>query len=99
MGDGTAPSAPIALAALPAPQDSPSGGAGPVLTVQQTGGILRMVDTGIDQAPLLVQVQLADESYLAFTDPHYARIYYRQSLEPAAGHQPAPGRRRPGYSG
>jgi hypothetical protein len=79
MGDGTAPSAPIALAALPAPQDSPSGGAGPVLTVQQTGGTLRMVDTGIDLAPLQVAVQSTGGSDLAFTDPHYARIYYRQA--------------------
>lgn len=77
MGDGTGPTSPIRLAALPAPQDSPSGGAGPVVTA--TGGALKMVDTGIDQAPLQVQVQSADGSTLAFTDAHYARIYYRQA--------------------
>ena len=79
MGDGTAPSAPIALGALPAPQDSPSGGAGPVLTAP--GPTLKMVDTGIDLAPVQVAVQSTGGSDLDFTDPHYARIYYRRASD------------------
>ena len=41
------------------------------------------MDSGIDQAPLSVQVLDANSNVLPVTDAHYARIYYRQKASNA----------------
>jgi hypothetical protein len=69
-------SAAVTLSSLPAPTDGPSSGAGP--QVSAPNGVAALVDTGIDQSPLSVQVLDANSNPLPLTDPHYARIYYRQ---------------------
>jgi hypothetical protein len=82
FGTGTLQSAPVTLANLPAPTDPPSTSTqGP--QVAAPGGIAQPVDSGIDQAPLSVQVLDANSNVLPVTDSHYARIYYRQKASNA----------------
>jgi hypothetical protein len=77
FGTGTAQSAVVTLANLPVPTDPPStSNQGPQVTAP--GGIAQPVDSGIDQAPLSVQVLDTNSNVLPVTDSHYARIYYRQ---------------------
>jgi hypothetical protein len=82
FGIGTAQSAPVTLGNLPVPTDPPStNNQGP--QVSAPGMIAQPVDSGIDQAPLSVQVLDANGSVLPVTDPHYARLYYRQKASNA----------------
>jgi hypothetical protein len=92
FGTSTPPSNTVTLSKLSPPTDGPSNGnQGP--QVAAPAGIATPVDSGIDQAPLSVQVLGADGSVLSFADPHYGRVYYRQKasnalvtgLLPAAG--------------
>ena len=77
-----AQSAAVTLTNLPAPQDPPSSGQqGPTVTVPN--GIAQPVDSGIDQAPLSVQVIDGNGNVLPTDDPHYARLYYRQKASTA----------------
>ncbi len=92
FGTGTPQSAVVTLADVPAPTDPPSTGSqGPQVTAPN--GVAQPVDSGIDQAPLSVQVLDTNGNVLPVTDSHYARLYYRQKrsnalvtgLLPAAG--------------
>ena len=62
----------------------------PAIATTSTGGVAAPVDTGIDQAPLSVQVLDTNSEPLPTTDPSYQRIYYRDEHHQHAGHQPVP---------
>jgi RTX calcium-binding nonapeptide repeat (4 copies) len=82
FGTGGPQSAVVTLANLPTPTDPPSTSSqGPQVTVP--GGIAQPVNSGIDQAPLSVQVLDTSSNVLPVADPHYARIYYRQKASNA----------------
>jgi len=82
FGTGGPQSAVVTLANLPTPTDPPSTSSqGPQVTVP--GGIAQPVNSGIDQAPLSVQVLDTNGNVLPVADPHYARIYYRQKASNA----------------
>ncbi len=68
------------LAALPAPVEPlPASNQGPVVTVP--GGLTAaLAATGLDQAPLSVQVNDANGNVLPATAPDNARLYYRKQL-------------------
>ena len=66
----------MTLADLPAPA-APTNASGPQIAATSTGGVAAPVDTGIDQAPLSVQVLDTNSEPLPPTDPSYQRIYYR----------------------
>jgi hypothetical protein len=82
LGPAGAPSPAITLSGLPAPPD-PTNVSGPVIAATSTDRTARPVDSGLDQAPLSVQV-LAEINGstgppLPFTDPSYQRIFYRDN--------------------
>jgi len=77
FGTSTPPPSTVTLANLTAPTDPPSNSTqGP--QVAAPGGIATPVNSGVDQAPLSVQVLDTNGNALPVTDPHYARLYYRQ---------------------
>ena len=80
FGGNVLPSPKVTLAPLPAAQVVAGDVDGPAVSVQQTGGTATPVDTGIDQSPLLVQVEDGSGGFIQDnTDPHFARIYYRKN--------------------
>ncbi len=83
FGANQSQSAPITLGQLPAPQAAPSTNTEGPQVGTTNSGIAAMVASGIDQAPLSVQVLDANSNVLPVADPHYGRIYYRQSLDNA----------------
>ena len=92
FGTGTPQSAPVTLA-RPADPHGPAEHRRRVRRSPRPTGSAQPVISGIDQAPLSVQVLDANSNVLPVTDPHYARFYYRQKssnalvtgLLPAAG--------------
>ncbi len=77
FGAGQAQSSAVTLASLPVPTDPPSTSAqGP--QVAAPSGIATPVSSGIDQAPLSVQVLDDNGNVLPVSDAHYPRLYYRQ---------------------
>jgi hypothetical protein len=64
------------LSSLPAPA-APTNASGPQIAAASSGGIAAPVDSGVDQAPLSVQVLDNNSEPLPASDPSYQRIYYR----------------------
>jgi hypothetical protein len=80
LGPTGNPSPPITLSSLPAPPDPTTANiSGPDIAATSSNQNAQPVDSGVDQAPLSVQVQITGGSDLPFTDPSYQRIYYRNS--------------------
>jgi len=81
LGPTGTPSPPLTLSSLHAPTD-PTNVSGPQITATGSNGIAAPVDSGLDQAPLSVQVLSENEDGstgppLPPTDSSYQRIYYR----------------------
>jgi hypothetical protein len=74
LGPAGVPSSPVTLSSLPAPPD-PTNISGPQIAAAGTAP----VDSGLDQAPLSVQVLDGNSNRLPDTDPSYSRIYYRNT--------------------
>jgi hypothetical protein len=69
----------VTLSSLPAPSD-PTNVSGPqIAAATPSNGNAAPVDSGVDQAPLSVQVLNTNSQPLPPTDPSYQRIYYRHS--------------------
>jgi len=68
----------VALPDLPTPADE-TNLSGPQIAPTSSDSVARPVDSGVDQAPLAVQVLDADSKPLPVTDPSYQRIYYRDA--------------------
>jgi hypothetical protein len=66
----------VTLSSLPAPPD-PTNISGPTIAATSSTGIAAPVDSGLDQAPLSVQVLDNNSQPLPDTDPSYQRIFYR----------------------
>jgi hypothetical protein len=80
LGPTGTPSPAITLLSLPAPPDPTTANiSGPDIAATSSNQNAQPVDSGLDQAPLSVQVQITGGSDLPFTDPSYQRIYYRNS--------------------
>ncbi|MGO9386308.1 MAG: hypothetical protein ACLP4W_30695 [Mycobacterium sp.] len=69
---------PVALADLPPPAGE-TNVSGPQIAPASSDGVARPVSSGVDQAPLLVQVLDGNSNPLPVTDPSYQRIYYRDA--------------------
>jgi hypothetical protein len=78
LGSAGVPSSPVLLSSLPAPAD-PTTITGPQIAATSSNGIAAPVDSGLDQAPLSVQVLDRNSNPLPDTDPSYPRIYYRNT--------------------
>lgn len=76
LGPAGAPCSPVTLADLPAPAAEP-GATGVSIASPTSDNVARPVASGVDQAPLLVQVLDANSSPLPASDPSYQRIFYR----------------------
>jgi len=68
----------VALPDLPAPAGE-TNLSGPQIAPATSDHVARPVSSGVDQAPLLVQVLDAGSNPLPVTDPSYQRIYYRDA--------------------
>ena len=77
----------------PAGPGRPDQRQGPQIAATSTGGIAAPVDTGIDQAPLSVQVLDTNSKPLPISDPSYQRDLLPRRAHQHAGHQPVPRRR------
>jgi hypothetical protein len=78
LGPAGNPSPAITLSSLPAPPD-PTNISGPSINPTSSDSVARPVDSGVDLAPLSVQVLNANSQPLPDTDPSYPRIYYRNT--------------------
>ena len=82
LGPAGTPTTPVTLASLTAPPD-PTNVSGPQIAATGTLQNAEPVDSGLDQAPLSVQVLSeingATGPALPSDDPSYQRIYYRDS--------------------
>jgi hypothetical protein len=77
FGTGTLWSARVILAQLLPPQEGPSTGDDGATVGTLDNHPAALVASGIDQAPLSVQVTDTNDNILGFGDSHYGRIYYR----------------------
>ena len=75
-GSGSVPSQVVTLADLPAPA-APTNASGPQIAATSSGGVAAPVDTGIDQAPLSVQVLDTNSSRCRPLIRAISAIYYR----------------------
>jgi hypothetical protein len=82
------PTSCVTLADLQAPAAPTNVSGGPQVTATSSSGVATPVDSGVDQAPLSVQVLSLNPDGsqgppLETSDPSYARIYYREDLSQA----------------
>ena len=77
FGSAGPQSAAVTLADLAAPA-VPTNVSGPQIAATSSTGVAAPVDSGLDQAPLSVQVLDNNSQPLPATDPSYQRIYYRE---------------------
>jgi hypothetical protein len=77
LGPNRAPTR-FTLSTLPAPQD-PTNIIGPQVTATSSNGNAQPVESGVDQAPLSVQVLDGNSNPSPDTGPSYQRIHYRNS--------------------
>jgi hypothetical protein len=80
LGPAGTPTAPVMLSSLPAPPD-PTNVSGAVIAATSSSGNAAPVDSGVDLAPLSVQVLDKNSNPLPDTDPSYQRIYYRDGFK------------------
>ena len=71
-------SSPVTLADLAAPA-AVTNVSGPQIAPTSANAVAQLVDSGVDQAPLAVQVLDHNASPLPASDPSYQRIYYRDT--------------------
>jgi hypothetical protein len=71
----------LKLSDLLYPADGTDPPSGVVIQPTTQGGTAQPVSSGVDQAPLAVQVQDANSKVLPSTDPSYQRIYYRDASD------------------
>jgi hypothetical protein len=70
----------LKLSDLLYPADGPDPPSGLQIAPTTSDGTARPVDSGVDQAPLLVQVE-ENSKFLPSTDSSYQRIYYRDASD------------------
>jgi len=78
LGPAGTPSTAVTLADL-APPSAVTNVSGPSIAATSSTGVAAPVDSGVDQAPLSVQVLDHNSAPLPATDPSYQRIYYRDT--------------------